>query len=52
MSSRSFVFAVICGLSGLVFGIVEQSIPLYLLGGVAIGYTFGVCTETALSAKA
>lgn len=51
MSTRSFVFATICGLSGLVFGIVEQSIPLYLLGGVAIGYTFSVCTEAALGAR-
>lgn len=49
MSSRSITFAVIFGLAGLVFGMVEQSIPLYLMGGIALGYTFGVCAETALS---
>lgn len=51
MSSRPLTFAAILGLSGLVFGMVEQSIPLYLLSGVALGYTFGVCAETALSTK-
>jgi hypothetical protein len=50
MSSRSFVFAVVFGLSGLAFGMVEHAILLYLLGGVALGYTAGVCTEEALSA--
>jgi hypothetical protein len=51
MSSRSLVFATICGLSGLAFGIVEQAIPLYLLGGVALGLTFSICAETALGSK-
>lgn len=51
MSSRSLVFATVCGLSGLVFGIVEQAIPLYLLGGVALGLTFSICAETALGTK-
>ena len=49
--SRSFVFATICGLSGLAFGIVEQAIPLYLLGGVALGLTFSICAETALGTR-
>jgi hypothetical protein len=45
------VFATICGLSGLAYGVIEQSIPLYLLGGVALGLTFSVCAETALGSK-
>ena len=49
--SRPFTFAFILGLSGLVFGMVEHSIPLYVIGGVALGYTFGVCTDMALSTK-
>lgn len=49
--SRPFTFAFILGLAGLVFGMVEQSIPLYVIGGVALGYTFGVCADTALSTK-
>jgi hypothetical protein len=49
--SRPITFAVILGLAGLVFGIVDQSILMYLAGGVALGYTMGVCADTALSAQ-
>ena len=51
MSSASITFGVICGLAGLVFGIVEQSISLYVLRGLAIGVTCSVCLQFVCDVK-
>ena len=47
MSPRAITFTVICGLSGLTFGISEQAILPCLLGGLAFGLTFSVCVQLA-----